>query len=190
MSRSCAVPSASRMRTRRAPIRSACLSCPLRPRPARSISAERPAWRSSTASAIARCRCAVVGDRDEGVAPRRRLLLVRAPAGSARSRPPSRPPASPARRAARSGRRSGRRRRSPTARRARRRRRRRSCACSSRGRGPGSGRPRRRSRRRRAAPAPRRSARRPRPPARRRSSARSPSRPACPRRRSRRRAAG
>ena len=190
MSRSWALPSASRMRTRRAPIRSACLSWPLRPRPARSTSAESPAWRSSTASAIARCALARVGDRDEGVAPGRRLLFVQRqqdpldPGGEADRRRRRR------RRAARSGRRSGRRRRSPTAPRARRRRRRRSSACSSRGRGPGSGRRRRRCRPRRAAPAPRRSARRPRPRAARRSSARSPSPPASPRRRSRRRAAG
>src|SRR5262245_53092636 len=56
MSRSCA-PSSSRMTTRRAPSRSACLSWPLRPRPPRSISAERPALRSSPASTKARTRC-------------------------------------------------------------------------------------------------------------------------------------
>ncbi len=92
MSRSCAEPSASRMTTRRAPIRSACLSWPLRPRPARSTSAESPALRSSLASASARRALAVVGGGDEDVAPRRRPPLRRAPAGSARSRPPSRPP--------------------------------------------------------------------------------------------------
>ena len=140
MSRSCAEPSASRISTRRAPIRSACLSWPLSPRPARSTSAERPAWRSSLASASARRRWLVVGDGDEGVAAQAPPRPRRAPAGSARSRPPSRPPASAGRRAARSARRSGRRRRPPTGRRARRRRRRRSSACSSRGRGPGSGR--------------------------------------------------
>ena len=43
---------------RRAPIRSACLSWPLRLRPASSVSAESPAWRSSATSASARCRSA------------------------------------------------------------------------------------------------------------------------------------
>ena len=57
MSRSCgAAVGLEDQRRGAAPIRSACLSWPLRLRPARSSSAESPAWRSSTASAIARCR--------------------------------------------------------------------------------------------------------------------------------------
>src|SRR5689334_2657074 len=74
MSRSCA-PSSSRMRTWRAPTRLACLSCPLRPRPARSASAESPALRSSPVSTCARER--------------------RAPASSATATKTSRPGASP-----------------------------------------------------------------------------------------------
>src|SRR5262249_6168125 len=55
MSRSWA-PWAWRIRTRRAPIRSACLNWPLRPRPPRSSSAESPALRSSPTRTCARVR--------------------------------------------------------------------------------------------------------------------------------------
>ena len=116
-----AVPSSPRIATYRAPVRSACLSWPLRLRPPSSSRAAWPARRASAASRNASARWARAGVGDVEVDRRRRgRLLRRGEQDPLDARRPSPCRACAGRRSPRSARRSARRRRRPTARRARR----------------------------------------------------------------------